>query len=233
MDPHPASSAASAQLSESRRAVLQHLKLNQPTTIEFLAKSLDLSYETARHHTVHLESAGWIARTPRTEGQVGRPESTYRLTEAGEHLFTKAYDQLALAVLGAVESTQGAAALRGVLTHIADAKVEALRPRIEGAPLAERLRILKDIYLPDDPFTRVIESDDGPILEERNCPFLSVALERPALCSLTVSVLSRLLAYRVKRECSFQKGDGCCRFRVQLDRPVAPEFRFAFEGEPE
>lgn len=214
-----------------RREVIQQIKLNQPCSIDSIAEGLGISYETARHHVSQLETAGLVARGRPRGTQIGRPEGEIRLTSSGEHVFAKAYDQLAVAVLAAVESVQGPGAVREVLAHIADAKVAALRPRVEGATLAERLRVLKDVYLPDDPYTRVVETEDGPALEERNCPFLWVAMQRPALCSLTVSVLSRLLGYRVKRECSFQRGDGCCRFRVQLDRPTDPGFRFGFEGE--
>ncbi len=220
----------SKPLSDTRRSVLERVKLNQPTTIEELAAAMGLSYETARHHLSQFESAGWVTKSLHHDRQVGRPEGAYRLTGAGEHLFAKAYDQLAVAMIDAMESLHGAAAVRGLLAHIADAKVEALGPTVKGASLQDRLRVLKDVYQADDPFSRVIQTDGDPIIEERNCPFLSVALQRPALCSLTVSVMSRLLGYKVKREASFQAGDGCCRFRVQLDKPIDPEFRFELES---
>jgi hypothetical protein len=61
-----------------------------------------------------------------------------------------------------------------------------------------------------------------------------VATRRPALCSVTVSTLSRLLGYQVTREKRFQACDGRCVFRVHLDQPVEPDtFRFAFEDEIE
>jgi predicted ArsR family transcriptional regulator len=70
------------------------------------------------------------------------------------------------------------------------------------------------------------------MLVEKNCPFLNVATRRPALCSVTVSTLSRLLGQTVTREKRFQNGDGRCVFRVHLDQPLNPEtFRFAFEDE--
>lgn len=82
----------------------------------------------------------------------------------------------------------------------------------------------------DDPFTSV-ERNGGIKLVERNCPFRNVAMERPALCSTTVSTLTRLLGVRVERELTFQNGDGCCAFHVHLDQPVdTTTFRFAFEN---
>ena len=55
---------------------------------------------------------------------------------------------------------------------------------------------------------------------ERNCPYLNAAMKRPALCSVTVNSLTRLLGVRVDREERFQNGDGRCVFRVYADEPV-------------
>jgi len=106
---------------------------------------------------------------------------------------------------------------------IPDATVSQRAPQLEG----------KDLYSEHDPYTEVTRTDDGPILVENNCPYHAVAMARPALCSLTVSVLSRLLGYQVKRECSFQKGDGCCTFKVQQNKPIEIGFRFALEEQPD
>ena len=55
-------------------------------------------------------------------------------------------------------------------------------------------------------------------------------MQRPALCSTTVSTLTRLLGVRVVRRRKFQAGDGCCAFEVLLNEPIDPgEFRFEFE----
>ena len=62
-----------------------------------------------------------------------------------------------------------------------------------------------------------------PLLIERNCPFLSVARKHPALCTVSVCTLSRLLGVRVVREQRFQDGDGCCVFRVCVDEPLTEE----------
>jgi predicted ArsR family transcriptional regulator len=55
---------------------------------------------------------------------------------------------------------------------------------------------------------------------ENNCPFLNVAAQQPALCSVTVSTLTRLLGLQVTREERFQSGHGRCVFRVHTDKPV-------------
>jgi predicted ArsR family transcriptional regulator len=90
--------------------------------------------------------------------------------------------------------------------------------------------LLKDYYLPDDPFLS-IERNGRVSLVEHNCPFLNVAMARPTVCSVTVNALSRLLGFRVVRARKFQDGDGCCEFRVLTDQPVdASHHRFALES---
>ena len=67
----------------------------------------------------------------------------------------------------------------------------------------------------------VEEDADGLRLIEHNCPFLNVAQHHPALCSVTINTLSRLLGVRVVREERFQTGNGLCAFRILADQPLA------------
>jgi predicted ArsR family transcriptional regulator len=90
---------------------------------------------------------------------------------------------------------------------------------------------LKGLYLDDDPFMDVEHGPDGIRLIERNCPFLNVAVAHPALCSISVSMLTRLLGVRVVREERFQAGDRRCVFRILPDVPVKLDL-FQFEPEP-
>jgi predicted ArsR family transcriptional regulator len=162
---------------------------------------------------------------------VGRPKARYRLTPAGDHLFPKHYDALTVELLDAVGDKFGREGVAAILADLADARVREWAPRMEGLDLERRLRALRSIYLDGDPFVSVERDEGGLRLVERNCPFLNVASKRPVLCSLTVSVLTRLLGHRVVREERFQEGDGCCAFRVLEDQPVDPK-TYRFELEP-
>ena len=53
---------------------------------------------------------------------------------------------------------------------------------------------------------------------------------QPALCSLSIETLERLLGHPVVREERFQAGHGRCVFRVRLDKPL-PRKGFRFESE--
>lgn len=162
--------------------------------------------------------------------RIGRPATVYCLSEAGDHLFPKHYDALAIVMIDAVAEKLGPEALTKVLESVADAKVSEIAPHLHGLPLSDKLAKLKSWYLPDDPFMTTEAGETGYRLVERNCPFLNTALRRPALCSVSVNALTKLLGVRVEREEKFQNGAGRCVFRVHPEQPVDPStWRFALE----
>lgn len=223
-------------ISDVQQQILAFIKQQGETTNAALATQLNVSYEAVRQQLRQLEAAQLVvSRKKRPEGQrVGRPTRVYVLSAAGDHLFPKAYDDLAVELIDTLATTLGPDALRQVLTSFADENVRQWAPHLQDKPLPERLEALKGFYLEDDAYMEVgqDEASGDLMLVEKNCPFLNVATRRPALCSVTVSTLSRLLGQTVTREKRFQNGDGRCVFRVHLDQPLNPEtFRFAFEDE--
>ena len=225
-------------LSETRRTILYIIKREGAASIAEIAHELRVSYETVRLQVGQMRAEGWlephVERRTDSSGSspsAGRPVSRYYLTAAGEHLFPKHYDVLSVALIDAVIDKMGTEGLAHILKNLTEARVSQWEPVLEGLTLEEKIEALKGIYLEEDPFTEVEKSESGELrLVERNCPFLNVALERPALCSLTVSTLTRLLGFKVVREKRFQAGDGRCVFRVLTDRPIGPDHAsFSFE----
>jgi predicted ArsR family transcriptional regulator len=209
-------------LSEVRQTIVLALKRNGPATIAELAMRLEMTGEAIRQHLLQLESDGWIDKhVNRSQGNGGgRPSMYYSVTSEGEHLFPKNYDSLTVEVLDTIVEQLGTEAINQILTTMTEARVREWEPRLRGLSLAERVEALKHIYSSDDTFMDVENSGGRLRLIEHNCPFLNVAKRRPVLCSVTVSVLTRLLGYRVIREERFQDGDGHCAFRVLLDEPL-------------
>lgn len=217
-----------------RHAVLALLKQHGGAGIAEVAAHLRISYEGARLHVAQLEQEGLVERrTARGNRAVGRPLARYVPSHAGEHLFPKSYDELAIGLIDALTERLGAEALKQVLTAYTDKRVRDWAARLEGKPLAERVAALQDIYGGADPYMSVEISRGGLRLIERNCPFLNVASRRPALCSVTVSALQRLLGVNVVREERFQTGHGRCVFQVRPNEPIdARRLRFALEPGP-
>ncbi len=220
-----------SNVAEVKQKILTLIKERGEATTAEIAANFDVSYEAIRQQLRQLEASKLIERQARPNPTgVGRPLRYYTLSAAGDHLFPKQYDELAVELIDAIGDELGPAALRQVLTALTNRQVASWAAQLEGKSLQERLEALKDFYVQDDPYTEVRNGEAGLQLVERNCPFLATALQRPALCSVTVSTLERLLGRRVTREKRFQHGDGCCVFRVHVDEVLEPEqARFRFE----
>ncbi|MEC1524236.1 winged helix-turn-helix transcriptional regulator [Neobacillus niacini] len=208
------------QMSEPRRRIIQYIKNNGSSSMSELASYLDISGEGVRQHLLQLEKEGWVNRNSENNG-IGRPVLQYRLTTAGEHLFEKNYDHLTIEVLDTLSNTLGEAALKDLLSAMIEQRIHQWERKLDGLNIEERLNALKDFYKKDDSYMEIENKNHVYSLIERNCPFHNVALQRPILCSVSVSVLTHLLGCSVKREKRLQNGDGCCVFQVQLDEPIS------------
>jgi predicted ArsR family transcriptional regulator len=211
------------------------LKQQGSATIAKLAEELQLTGEAVRQQLLQLQREGWI-EAKITRGldrlRTGRPATSYNLSEAGDHLFPKHYDALNVALIDAMTEELGPDATLRVLRHVAEEKVAANEPAVRDLPLGERVRVLRDWYLDSDPYMETEEAEGGYRLIERNCPFFNTAMRRPALCSVSVNALTRLLGVRVRREEKFQNGNGRCVFRVYADEPIdSAKWEFRLESE--
>jgi predicted ArsR family transcriptional regulator len=225
------------QLPTTRKSILETLKRDGKAAIADLAGHLGMSGEAVRQQLLQLQREGWVeaVRDEAHEKRSGRPAAHYRLTAAGDHLFPKNYDELGIALLDAVASRLGPDALSRVLAGMTEERVKVWEQRLAGKSLHEKLQALTALYDPQgangSAYAHVEDGANGLQLVEQNCPYLNVAKERPAICSVSVSLLSQLLGVEVVREERFQDGDGRCVFRVYEDRPI-PEDQRGWKPEP-
>lgn len=223
------------QLPATRRNILRLLKLRAMATTIEIARAFGLTHEGARKHVLDLVREGWVSsecKTGESEAATrgaGRPAVQYCLTPAGDHFFTKAYDDLLLTLLRA--AAQDPRQALEFLTRLTDERVEKLQSRMGTGSLRRRAEALRSVYLADDPYTEVQRDGADYLLVERNCPYLYAALAEPAICSTTVSTIRRLTGHDVIRERRFHDGDGRCVFRI-LGRQKASARRARYEIEP-
>ena len=218
-------------LPEPRRRLLLRLKIGGPAAIAALAADLGTTGEAVRQQLLSLVRENLVLHEAAAAGAAGRPANVYRLSAAGEKLFPRKYDDLLLLLVDSVRNELGEEALTRLLTRLTDVRVQALESAMQGLDLPARVRALGALYESDDPFLTTETVDGGFRIIERNCPFLEVAMQRPLLCSSTVSVLTRLLGHEVVRDERFQDGHGRCAFHVHADRPVDVA-RLRFQREP-
>jgi predicted ArsR family transcriptional regulator len=216
-----------------RDRILEIIKRDRSVAIQELADALGVTYEAIRQHIIALASDGLVARRVLrpSEKAVGRPNAVYSLTAAGDHLFPKRYDELASALIGAIGAVLDDDAMHAVLAAITDARVARWEPLLRGRMLERRVELMRSFYADGDPFMSAGVDEEGAWLVEKNCPYLNVAMEHPAICSTSVSAMTRLFECRVVRTERFQAGDRRCRFRILVDEPVDAS-SYGFRAEP-
>ena len=216
-----------------RASILLTIKQQRSASITELAARFGVTFEAIRQHLLQLEDEGIVTRrvvrAAQHDASAGRPPATYALTDRGEHHFPKLYDVLASSLVALIERDEALA--NRVLGAYTDARVDELRPRVQGRMIERRVEALRDFYASGDAFMSSGSDERGLWLEERNCPYYSTAMEHPAICSTSVTALSRLVGYQVVRDERFQSGDHRCVFRVDLERPVSESAR-GYEREP-
>lgn len=226
------------ELPATRAAILRLLKEEGFASIPRIAEVLGVTHEAARKQVIDLQRSGWIAsdcapeEATRATAVLGRPPVRYCLTSAGDHFFPKQYPGLLITLLDAMRDERGDRALTAILARITDEVVERLEERVEPRALDRTIDVLRAIYRDDDPFTTVELRGEDYVLVERNCPYLDVALERPAICSTTVSALRRVTGCEVVRERRFQDGDERCEFHVRTATRSPKRKEPRFEKEP-
>lgn len=228
--------AVLARTAAEPSALLEALKREGPLTMRALAATLGVTYEAVRQQIAELMRAGWVAPGESGAGgstapgpRPGPASRSYRLAAAAEHLFPKHYDELTAELVQLVRERFGGAGLTEILARMTDARVRRWAPLLRGLGLKEKLKALTALYEDKDAYMQVEWRDGAPALIERNCPFLSVAQQHPAICSVSINTLERLLGCRVVREQRFQAGHGKCVFRLHPEESRAAEAEFALE----
>lgn len=233
----PAASARRPAAQVAPTALLQALKRSGPLSMRALAAQLGISYEAVRQQIADLKRAGWVAASqaphaPATEAPGSKPgpaSRQYQLSAAAEHLFPKHYDELSVELVQHVLERFGGAGVVDILARMTEARVARWAPLLKGLALKEKLKALSSLYEDKDAYMQVEWREGAPALIERNCPFFNVAQKHPAICSVSVNTLERLLGVKVVREQRFQAGHGRCVFRVRLDEPRPDGTAFSLE----
>ena len=238
--PHRVASRANIldEFPTTRAAIFRLIKTEGFVSIPRIAEALGVSHEAARKHVVELQRSGWIEadcgpdEAKRREAVPGRPPVRYCLTAAGDHLFPKKYPQLLVDLLDTVAAEGGAEGATAVLARFTDERVAELEPRVPSTSIKRTMESLRKIYSDDDPYAEVERRGEDYVVIERNCPYLHFAMERPEICSTTVSTLRRLSGCEVVRERRFQDGDGRCEFHVRTAQASPERKAVRFEKEP-
>jgi predicted ArsR family transcriptional regulator len=199
---------------QTRRAVLEQLKLKGPRTVEQLREALDVTGVAVRRHLDALERDGMVRRTTRSSGR-GRPAHVYSLTELGHDLFPRNYHQLVVQLLDAVGDQFGPQAVEELFAHRRQILAELYRARTTGRDLpglAGEVAAIQD----ENGYMAECEAVEGErwLVQEHNCAISRVAKVHPAACAHELALFRQLAGpdVQVDRVAHMQAGDSVCAY---------------------
>ncbi len=198
----------------TRRQILDHLRMHGQSTVKELGVALGLTPTGIRQHLTVLERDGLVAAREE-RGHVGRPALVYGLSDAGEALYPKKYDELANAVLEEAHAVAGAEKFQAILRRVAVRFAERYRDRLEGRTTAERVRETAAILNERACLADVRIQDGDYLISQYTCPFPNVAHKNSAVCALDVEFIRRLVGADARLVRSLLRGDRSCTYRIR------------------
>ena len=200
----------------TRQQILDYMRREGRATVKTLDAHLSLTSTGVRQHLTVLEREG-LVEAHEERGRVGRPALVYRLTEKGDALYPKSYDELANVLLEEVRELTGSQALQTLLRRVATRFADPYRERLNGLPLRERVAEASRIIDERGCLSDTVQDGSDWLIRQYTCPFPKVAGENSCACSLDVEFLRQLVGADARLTTSLLREDGACTFRI---RPV-------------
>lgn len=170
----------------SRQRVLNHLGKTRPASAREIARALNMSAPTVRHHLGVLAADGLVEMMEiRPRGGRGRPEKLYSLSQTalGDNL-----PALTNALLGAAGSRLNLEAVAG---RILDSS------QFSNLPSPKRLSLLIEKLNEMHYQARWEAGAEGPRVIFGRCPYARVIDGHPVLCKMDAVILKMTLAQSV------------------------------------
>ncbi len=203
----------------TRQRILEILKEHDTATVEELAKELELTPVTIRHHLDILRSEGLVqAPQVKRRDTPGRPQHVYGLTEAADSYFPKNYagftDMMLHEMRDQVEPDKMRLILNGVANRMA---IKApIGPANETMP--QRMeRVVK--FLNAQGYDSSWESaENGYLLHAHNCPYHDVARENVEPCVMDSSLIAQLTGVTPQRVQWSFSGANFCTYLIRNNK---------------
>jgi predicted ArsR family transcriptional regulator len=200
-------------MQSTRQEILEILKEERQATVEDLARRLELTPMTIRHHLNVLQAQNLVvASKVHRSKKVGRPRLVYTLTEAADDLFPQSYGQLARHLVSEVKDSMGEDEAEAILRRVAERVASEGPPRIEGQQFEERLNQVVDFMHGQGFISRWEKAEDGYVITNVNCPYRHVSQEHNEVCIMDTEILTKLLGVTPERLGSMRAGDAACSF---------------------
>ena len=200
----------------TRAELLVIVKKTQPVTVQALAEQFGVTANGLRRHLKELEADGAVQYQRVVHG-VGGPVFAYSLTDAGEALFPRAYDEALTEALEVLRERIGVDGVVEVFRRRWEALAAERMPELALLPLAERAAQLAELLSS----LGYMAEADAATLTEHNCAIRSVAQRFPEVCAAEATFLEEWLGAHVERRQHIASGATCCEYCIQSRSPDA------------
>ena len=209
----------------TRQQIIDYLRRQGRATVKDLDAHRSLTSTGVRQHLTVLEREG-LVEAQEERGRVGRPALVYRLTEQGDALYPKSYDELSNVLLEEVRELAGGQALQTLLRRVATRFADPYRERLENLSVSERVHEASRIIGERGCLSDCVQDGDDWLIRQYTCPFPKVAGKNSCVCSLDVEFIRQLVGADARLTTSLLRGDRACTFRIrQVDQPATPAGR--------
>jgi predicted ArsR family transcriptional regulator len=203
-------------MQSTRQEILSILREEKQATVEDLAKQLELTPMTIRHHLNVLQAQNLVeAAKVRRSKKVGRPRLVYTLTDAADDLFPQGYGRLARQLVTEVKETVGEEQTGAMFRRMAERLASEAPPAEQDQGFEERLEQVSDFLEGQGFLSRWEKTDEGYVLTNVNCPYRRVSRQHNEVCLLDTELIRRLLGVEPERLSSMRAGEAACAFLLQ------------------
>ena len=207
-----------AELSDTKRRIVDRLKRVESATATDLAGEFGLTDTALRQHLDALEEAGLVTRSMSEPVGRGRPPVHWQLAPGAGEAFPDRHGELSVELIGSVRSTLGERALQRILATRSDRQIATYMQSLAGVnDLGDRLRRLADLRSDEGYLAEARVDGEAFSLIEHHCPIREAAGECNGLCSAELEVFQRVLGstVTVTRPQHVLRGDRRCAYRVE------------------
>ena len=184
-------------------------------TARELTQRTGASLNAVRHHLKELESESLLVRRREQRG-VGAPVHLYFLSQSGENLFPRRYQELLTETLSQVEGRNGRPAIVEAMDQRYGALAGRLKADLGDATGPERLEMVARILIEEGYMAAWRESDGAIRLTEHNCAIKAVAQRFPEICELEERFLRDVLGAGVERHSHILSGCQACEYSIHF-----------------
>jgi predicted ArsR family transcriptional regulator len=195
---------------QSTRGRIVTLLRRSKSTVEDLARALDLTDNGVRAHLGVLERDGIVRQrgSLRRSSGGGKPAYVYELTLEGEELFPKAYEPTLRRLLDVLSERLGPEESEALLRSVGRRLAEEHSTQADGA--LARLETAVEVLNELGGLAELEERDGALVIRGYSCPLGGVTLEHPEVCRMAEALVAEVAGVSVQEHCERGERPRCC-----------------------